>query len=423
VTARRRSEAAGPAPASARAAAIRLALVALALARPASGCWRDVKLLPGPPGDGDGSVDRRAETGGPTACTDPGDPVVLLTAAGPTCAAALGARGHRFVLCSCETMTVSARIRTDAFDSRDPTMEDDVAAAVGIGGALQSTAEIRAGGALYVAGAGGVRASDHLETTRSLRVGGPLAMLSSTADIETDAFIAGDVTGDVRVRGTLHVPTTATVNPGAEAGAVTREPVAVPTPCDCSAGFADVAGAIAAAAAAHGDDAARFSPDALAAVTAPARLDLPCGAFYLTGIDTGAAVTLAVHGRALLAVGGDVVLRGPVGVELDPSAELDLLVGGRLAAAGGHTLGVPASPARFRIWIAGSSSVVLDDGPTVGAVIHAPEAPLTAPGGLTLYGSLLARTVGLGAESMLRFDRAILAAGAACGAPAAEIVP
>jgi hypothetical protein len=99
------------------------------------------------------------------------------------------------------------------------------------------------------------------------------------------------------------------------------------------------------------------------------------------------------------------------------------LIGGRLTMSGGGTFGAAAAPARFRVWIAGSSSVVLDDQPSVSAVIHAPGAALSASGGLALYGSLLTRSLSLGGESTLHFDRAALAAGAACGEPPSDVPP
>jgi len=399
----------------------------------AGACWRDVRLLPAAATKPDGASDALpgAETGGdvaadsgaPLACSGAGDPIRLATAAGPVCAAALEARGHRFVLCSCKALAASARIRTDAFDSRDASVQDERAAAIGVGGGLQSTAEVRAGGALYVAGSDGVRASDHVQTGGTLRVGGPLAMLSSMAEVAGDAFVAGDLTGTVRVAGALHVPAAAAVGGDTEAASIVREAVTVGAPCDCGAGFVDLGATIAAAAASNGDAAAGLAPAALAAVSAATRLDLPCGALYLTSIGTSAAVTLAVHGHALLVVDGDVVLRGSLSVALDPSAELDLVIGGRLSASGGGALGSLAAPARFRIWIAGTSTIVLDDQPSVGAVIRAPQAALSASSGLSLRGSLLAASVDLRADSSLHFDRAILEAGVPCGEPAAAIVP
>jgi hypothetical protein len=196
----------------------------------------------------------------------------------------------------------------------------------------------------------------------------------------------------------------------------------VPPPCDCGAGFVDVAGAIAAAVARNDDQAAGFAPDRLSAVTASTVLDVPCGTYALTGIDTQQSLFLAVHGRALLAVSGDVVLRAGFTVTLDPGAELDLLIGGRLLSSGNNTIG-SMTPARFRIWVSGSQSVVFDDDPNVGAVIYAGGAQVAASSGLELSGALFAKTLTSGSQVNLHFDQAVLSSGTTCGEPAATPVP
>jgi hypothetical protein len=358
-------------------------------------------------------------------CANPGPPIVLPTDTGAACAGALAALGHRFALCSCNTMTTPARLRTEAYDSRNPGVTDEVAAAIGVGGDLIATGELRAGGAIYVAGANGIMASNQFRSSASLRVGGPMKMLSSdNAEIGSDAFINGSVSGNVRVSGMLHVATGAVLSGGVEYGTLAQnETITVPSPCDCHAGFVDIAAAIGAAAASKADAAIGLAPTALASATTPTTISLPCGSFYLSGVDATAAVTIAVHGRALLAVDGDVTVRGGLAVQLDPSAELDLLVRGQLIASGGDALGAAGGAARFRIWIGGTNTIVLDDAPAVNAIIHAPAAWVNAASGLPLSGSILARSVSIGAETMLHYDRAVLEAGTVCNAPASTVVP
>jgi hypothetical protein len=123
-------------------------------------------------------------------------------------------------------------------------------------------------------------------------------------------------------------------------------------------------------------------------------------------------------------VPGDVTVRAGLDVVLDAGAELDLLVGGRLATSGaGAVFGTVTAPARFRVWVGGTSSISFDDGPSIGAIVHAAAAPVSASAGLTLSGSLLAPSLTLGGEGALHFDRAVLSAGVACGEPAAAPVP
>ena len=394
-------------------------LLALLFILFAAACSRDINLLP-PRADGSVAGDTGVTT---PLCSGLGEPIQLPTATGAPCAAALAARGHRFALCSCDSVSAPARIRTDSFDSRTTPAFEETGAAIGIGGDLVANAEVRAGGALHVAGAGGLRTSTQLRSAGSLRVGGPAMLSDQNVDVDTDAFVNGNVSGRLRVGGTLHVPPGAQLTGGVEYAALVNEAIAVSPPCDCGAGFVDVAGAIAAAVATNADAAIGLPPTRLADVTTPTSIVLPCGVFYLTEIDAEAAVTLVVRGHTLLAIGGDVTVRAGLAVQLDPSAQLDVLVGGQLIATGGGSFGAAGATARFRVWVASTTTVLFDGAPAVSAVIHAPAAPVTAPGGLPLSGSLLARSVAIGADSDLHFDRAIREAGAICGDPAATAVP
>jgi hypothetical protein len=399
-------------------------------------CHQDIRLLPvgdnaGAAGAGvggaaglDGGAGAAGAAGATVACSGLGDPIKLPTAAGATCAAALETRAHHFALCACDTLTLGARLRTDAFDSTNAGNNDQISAAVGTDGALVTTAELEAGGAIYVADPGGVSANGHLQAGASFRSGGPLTMLSSDAeaDLLGDAYVNGDISGMVKVSGTLFVPPTVTVGSNVEAPMVSPGPVSVSDPCDCSDGFVDVADAITTAELDNGDAAAGFDPNALAMVSIATQLSLGCGTYFLNAIGATAPITLAVHGRTLLAVANSVSLGSGLTVALDSSAELDLLVGGWINTSGG-TIGAPSAPARFRIWTASTDSLTFDDQPTIAAVVHAPGSVATATSGLTLSGSLFVKTLILGGDSELHYDRAILSVGAECGEPAATPVP
>ena len=427
---------------SARAWSLAAALAAVAAAA-SPGCRRDIHLLPDLSFDGggdtglgrvDGAVDRARVDAAP-ACVGLGPPITLPTANGLTCAAALATRGHHFAVCTCNLEnpsplpleTLGARLRTYAFDSTNSSYGDDkVSAAVGIDGALTTSADLEVEGAIYVAG-GFVTANGHLQAGASFRSAGPLTMQSSEqADLQGDAYINGYVSGSVNVSGTLYVPTTFDVGEDVQAKAIYPGPVSVSAPCDCSNGFVNVGSAIDQASMNNGDAAAGFDQDALAAVSSATQLTLGCGTYYLSAIGsaTGATppITLVVHGHALLAVGGDVIINGGLNVMLDPSAELDLLVGQWLITKGG-TIGAPSAPARFRIWVASTDTLAFDGQPTIAAVVHAPFSQAIVSSGLTLSGSLFVDSLTLLADSEVHYDKAILSVGAECGEPVASPPP
>lgn len=403
-----------------------------------AGCTRDVDLLPRvrpadagdtapgfdsvlPPVD-DGGV-RPPDGGVGLSCgAGLGDPVQLPTALGPVCAGALASRAHRFALCTCADLGLISPIELDVLDSTMATPAGQPAAAVGVNGDLQAEAPLRVAGALYVAGADGLRTSASLTTAASLRVAGPTRGASSSIDVATDAYLGSDVAGSLQVHGTLHLaPAAVTTQAVIAAAATVREAVVVAPPCDCAAGFADIPAAIAATASRNDNLAAGLTIDRLGAVGTSSALDLPCGHYVLSAIDAQQTVFLAVHGRTLLAVTGDVTLRGGLTVSLDPGAELDLLVGGRLETSGPSPIGA-TSPARFRIWVASDDLVMFSDAPSIRAMVHAPTSVVVAPTGLELSGALFTQSLVTG-PLKLHFDQAVFAAGAACGEASAHAVP
>jgi hypothetical protein len=356
-------------------------------------------------------------------CASLGTPIRFPTASGSTCTSVLAARGHRFALCSCGALDLpsNAPIYTDSFDSSVGGVAAGGSAAIGVGDALTAAASIRSGGALYVSSF--IASAARIETAASLRVGAGIALGDATGHVAGDAYVNGAISGALLVDGVVHQPQGARMDsPLISETAIRREPVSVPPPCDCSSAFVDLPAAVTAAVA-HNDNAiAGLSVDELGALGAPTTVNATCGTFVVSSINAPRSLVFAVHSRVLLAVTGDVIVRGGLVVVLDPDAELDLLIGGQLVATGGNPLG-SASPARFRIWIAGSGPVVLNDAPTVGAIISAPNATVTATSGLQLSGALLAHSLTLGDQLKLHFDEAVASSGAPCGEPAATFVP
>ena len=298
-------------------------------------------------------------------------------------------------------------LSSTAFDSSGGTA--GAIASVGCNGAFAGTREIDLGGGLRASG--GVTITEQLETSGTLRAGGALSARGAEVEVHGDAYVAGDVSSGVQIEGTLHVPDSATVDPAAQAKSVVREPVSVAPPCDCQGAQAlDLAGEVQRVQAHHDDGLIGLGAGTLGAAT----LDLPCGAYYVEAVDAAGPLTLRVHGLAELVVGHDLVLQGGLAVALDGGAELDLVVGGAIRSSGAATLGSPASPPRVRLWAASDSTLVFDGNPSLHLILTAPRAAVSAAEGLTIEGAILARQFSAG-TTLLRYDRAILSSGAACG--------
>jgi hypothetical protein len=84
-------------------------------------------------------------------------------------------------------------------------------------------------------------------------------------------------------------------------------------------------------------------------------IDLPCGVYYLNSINAGQPITLVVHGRTALIVGGSVRISQEMLFDLDANSSLDIFVGGVMNVSNNTTLGSPAFPARTRMYFGSAS--------------------------------------------------------------------
>jgi len=294
-------------------------------------CDRDVSLLGGGPDGGGGgdAGDARPGDGGPIACTGL-PPIQFPTAGGAVCASTLSQRAHRFSLCACGDLDLSAGspVSTDSFDSSSTASGSGSGptAAIGVGGTLTASAAITGGGALYAST--GLAATAGFNVGPSLRVGGAVVLVSGTGHVAGDAYVAGAISGILQVDGLLHQPAGVGMSPPLIPESQTvREPVSVPNPCDCSGAFVDLGGVITAAQASNDDAIAGFPSDSLATVDAATIVDVTCGTYLLTSINATQTLVIAGHDRALIVVAGDVVVRAGMTVILDAGAELDMVVG------------------------------------------------------------------------------------------------
>ena len=421
-----------------RGSVARLVAGALALGCAHAACTHDVDLLgPRPPLPGDAATGDAPTGDAPTgdvmgggdgaagpSCRGLGDPVRFLTASGPVCAATLAARAHRTAICSCSDWTAPDSVLIIA----NPSMpgNNPAPAGLGVNGSLTATADLTVPGAVYASGAKGVMVTGRTSVAASLRSGGPVIIGGpGPAAIGTDVYAAGDVLGPVKIGGTLHLPSTATIGAATVSSATVRETVSVPPPCDCTQPF-DIAAAISAAMATNDNAARGLTVDRLANVTTATPLDLPCGVYAFSSIAAQAPLTLIIHGRVLIAVAGDVSFQRGFVVMNDPAtpgAELDLLLQGSFTASG-SMLPVGASAGELlRIWMKGPGPISVPSWPILGAIVNAPNATVMAPAGLSLIGSITAGSLLIGGPVGLTYDDAVLGGGVACGDPQVDPLP
>ena len=297
----------------------------------------------------------------PARCAGGGPPIVIDNGTSRTCGDALARVSFTFGLCSCGDIGVpalSSRTLVDAYDSAlGPYAPGGVGGGVGANGAVSMTSMFEVSGDLRTAAGSGLRVRDVTNVGQQLHVGGDLR-LDANLDVTDDAYVGGAITGSstATIGGTLHVPACGAVPSNVDSASCAAGSVGVPPPCACDAADrVNVAGVVAHyAIAANNDDAAiGLDPAVFASAGAPARLDLPCGYYYLDRIAPSGALTIAVHGRTALIVGGNVEAGSSITFTLDPGATLDVFVGGTVSASALLTVGSPAYPAQSRMYVGG----------------------------------------------------------------------
>jgi len=350
-----------------------------------------------------------------------------------TCAGNLAQRTFRFGLCTCEALSVSHPIQTDSFAYLDAGLPDGGAALTlvagrnnGAVGCDQGVNEapgangvhLRVGGSLWVSD-GGFTSTQSGYIHGELHAGSPV---SAVTDVGADAYCAQDIDGAVNVAGDLHLPTSATVGSGVNvAGQVIRQPVSVADPCDCTH-LVDIAGVVASHAADNDDGAfdGGLDPALWAQGSGPSSFTFPCGRYYLSGIDGGAAVTIAstttwhIDGRTALLIDGDLVINAGFTLDVPPGSELDLFIAGNLVITAPTTLGTQASAANTRFYVGGADAIALDSPSGFYGNIYAPRAEIdfNSPG--DIYGAVFARAFVNARPARLHYDEDILSAGAEC---------
>jgi hypothetical protein len=206
---------------------------------------------------------------------------------------------------------------------------------VGANGVYQESNEVHIYGSLWCASNEAVTTSSPADVKQELRLAGALTA-HNTFTVGDDAYVAGGIstTTGVSVGGNLHVPDGAPVSGNVTYSQLVHEPVTVPPPCDCAPDRLIPVTSIVSAGHTDNDNATiGLDPDAMVSPGRPARLDLPCGRYYLSKMTSSLAMTIAAHGRAALFI-DEIDTGGPVTITLDSTAELDIFVGGRMSISG-----------------------------------------------------------------------------------------
>ncbi len=356
-------------------------------------------------------IDVVAVDDGPAAfCARPG-PAVLPDG---TCTGRLAAALFDRALVACGALALDQPLATDGYDSRlGPYAPGGAGGDVAGAAAFTLAADARLGGHLTVAGA--LEAGPTLAIGGDLAVGGRLGRPSSTIAVTGAARLGGDVAvTSLTVDGALTTVPGATLAGAITAGSRATAAVEVAGPAACLAAAIDVPAIIADLAAANHDAALGLDPAALADVTGPRTLTLPCGRYYLDRIQgNGATVVLSITGKVVLAIAGGITVDAELVVDVAPGAELDLFVAGPVNLPPATRVGDPARPRATRLYLASTGSIALGPTPTLAAAVHAPAADVPAGAG-DLTGALVVHGLTTTGALAVHHDRALADAAATC---------
>jgi hypothetical protein len=353
----------------------------------------------------------------PAKCGGGGPPITVPTSGTGVCAGNLAQTTFTWALCSCANVNISQVFTTDAFDStKGPYTPGGLGGGVGLDGQLQTSSTTDVGGTLWASASGGLSASSALTVRQELHVGGDVSTHMCT--VSDDAYIVGNASGSpLTIGGTLYQTPGAT-RTGVTAGSVVAKAVTVPTPCDCSAGALIPVTAIVTTAQTTNDnaliglDAAVFTKS-----NPPQRLDLPCGSYYLSGIATSIPIAIVAHGHTALYIGGDVNVSSPIDITLDPTATLDIFVGGTMKVSQRLGIGSPNYPALSRTYVGSSTTLQFSSSAALATNFYDAAALVTWSAPVEVYGAVFAGDFKASQSVKIHYDRQVVKAGQDCPAP------
>jgi hypothetical protein len=325
----------------------------------------------------------------------------------------------RWNLCSCTNTSFGAELLTDAYDSTmGPYMPGGLGGGVALDGNFMASSSVDIGGALWTSSTAGVHVDTAGNVRQELHVGGSVSTMDNFA-IGASAWIAGNLMagGNFPIAGTLHIPAASTISGGVMAQQTVREPVNVPVPCDCSPSQLIPVGTIVASHRTSNDNATiNLDPNVLAGGGGPQRLDLPCGRYYLTSINTNNSVVIVAHGNTALYVDGDVSSGGDFAVTVDPTGQLDVFIKGRMVSQAVFNLGSPNWPALVRIYV-GTGPLNITGGSLMGAFVYEATGLVTPESDLEVFGGIFAGDFNSTSRTVIHYDRGVLNAGGQCPPP------
>ena len=161
--------------------------------------------------------------------------------------------------------------------------------------------------------------------------------------------------------------------------------------------------------------AVRSSIEQLRHFTGDLSVTLPCGRYYVTGLEGNGGVTIRAQGHVALFIDGNVQLEKRLTVEAEGTARVSLVVNGAFnVARGGLGLGKLAD-ARHLLLVARQVHLEAEGDSVIGGALYAPASELLSTHKLSVFGSLFVGSARLFGETNLSYAPAVSFAADSCG--------
>jgi hypothetical protein len=374
-------------------------------------------------GSGQGCVEGTCMTANvyptPAMCAGGGPPTQVGSGSGgTTCAGSIGGTSFTWTVCSCNNVATSAEVLLDGWNSLvGPYMPGQLGGGMGADKSVTGDSMVDIWGAMWAAATTGTsiniqNASSVHDTVKS---GASVGVDGFT--ISHDAYVAGDITGPMSVGGTLY-QSPGKNRGGATAGAyVNNAVVTVPPPCDCT-NKVPVTQIVQWGIANNDNALIGLDPNVMSAANHPARIDLPCGKYYLKGFSLSAPAAIVVHGQTAIFIDGNVANNSFLTITLeDPGSALDVFINGTMTATDTIRIGNPNWPALTRVYLSTTGSFELSSSILISGNIWVGYGTVLWTSDSDMFGALFANDVNVQSPMRIHYDQAVVGAGSACPPP------
>lgn len=352
--------------------------------------------------------------GGPNNCPNGGGPQSFDNT-DTNCTGTIAATTFAWALCSCTDITLTSSFTTVGFDSSNKS-QGKLGAGVGLDKTFTASSAVDVGGSLFASSQNGLTSGSTSWVRQELQVGGNLT--TQTFDVGDNGTVGGNVTGSkLTFAKTLTVSPSSTISAGVTYSKLVKQAVSVPPPCDCTkplpisswVSFRKT----------QNDNASvvpALDPTVLAASNAnqPARIDLPCGSYYLDAIAAKGPLTIYAHGHTVLYIGGDVSTGSFIAFGLDPTATFDVVIGGTLTTSALFKIGSPNYPALSRTYVGTTGNLTITSNGVFATNLYAGRANVLFTSNSDTYGSIFAGNFTDTSDTLIRYDRAVVTVGQEC---------